>query len=276
MRNSRPKGQVELAYILGFFMLMLIVALTVLAFRGKIFGDTNVAYNNNNRQIHNVECISKTYQTNPAIVAGVWSLGDGSGSTASVSGGASGNGALSNGPRWESGAACGMGSCLQFNGLNQNMFLDNVAVNTTEGAYTTIEFYMNWTGDDKRFAFSWPNYGLYFTNNCFGFNTGGVDVYGINSSGLENKLTQVTAVFYNGANVSGTNMTSHLSLYLNGVWQPLSQCAGTAKGATVSREAYLASGYGGSFYFGGLMSQLVLYNRALSDQEASDDFNCHA
>ena len=47
------------------------------------------------------------------------------------------------------------GDALQFDGIDDYVFLDGLAVNTSSGTKTTVEFWMKWGGDYGGMPFGW-------------------------------------------------------------------------------------------------------------------------
>ncbi|MHC4456605.1 MAG: LamG-like jellyroll fold domain-containing protein, partial [Planctomycetota bacterium] len=190
-----------------------------------------------------------------------WSLDEGSGSTAfDLVGG--NHGTLVNGPVWTTGQIDG---ALSFDGVDDHVDVDGLEVNTGAGAHNTVTFWMYWEGGDDQMPFGWQvPYDLWFRNNCFGFNTGQGNVYGISSDGLSGKWVHVGAVFYNGVPTSANN-----KLYINGAVQDIGPCLGNT---SVSRSVTSGARISGwrvdsSYMFGGTIDDVRIYDRALSAEE---------
>jgi flagellin-like hook-associated protein FlgL len=158
----------------------------------------------------------------------------------------------------------------------QKVVINNIPVNTTPGAKTTVEFWMNWSGKDSVMPFGWNNaYDLYLSGGKFGFNTGQGNVYGIsNNSNLKNTWVQVTAVFDNGVPNSNNN-----ALYLNGEKQQISDqwtASPTTASDTVTSTAYIGDwGAVGkwldSYDFSGQIDELKIWSGQRTDEQIQSD-----
>ncbi len=151
-----------------------------------------------------------------------------------------------------------------FNGASSYLSATVPQIATSAGQYNTVSFWMYWAGADTQMPFGFNQYDLYEPAGYFGFNTGNGDVYGISSSGLANKWIHVTAIFYNGP------YTNNNKLYLNGQSQSLVQELGSANSGTATTNIHI-SGWGtdGSYLFGGQISNVQIYNIALSPTQVS-------
>ncbi|MCC2112171.1 MAG: VCBS repeat-containing protein, partial [Hyphomicrobiales bacterium] len=126
---------------------------------------------------------------------------------------------------------------LVFDGVDDQIHLNSLTVNTAAGAKTTVEFWMYWTGNSNEMPIGFYDgtnkYDLYFSGSNFGFNTGNFDVYGISTTGLANGWHHVTAVFTNG------DVTQN-KLYIDGVDQSLTQRQGTPLSSKVGADATIS------------------------------------
>ncbi len=171
------------------------------------------------------------------------------------------------GAAWASGK---IGSALKFDGVwapggGDYARFTNVPVNTASGAQNTVEFWMYWKGIGTQVLLNWTNdtYRLLFHEGCFGFNTHD-GLFGISSSGLANRWVHVAAVFVNGVPSSST-----VALYLDGVKQNISACAPNTSFDNRSVSSTLDFGSSGAT-FGGVVDEIAVYNRALTDAEVSE------
>jgi len=144
-------------------------------------------------------------------------------------------------------------------------------ISTSAGDKTTVSFWMKWTGTNAQMPVGWDTqYDLYIHNNYFGFNTGGGDLYGVDISGgsLLNTWRHVAAIFTNNVASPEENL-----LYIDGVLQPsASRAGGTFNSKSVSSTLYISGWDTGTTYkFGGLIDELRVYNRALSESEIKKD-----
>ncbi len=163
----------------------------------------------------------------------------------------------------------GFGKALKFDG-NDYVKISGLDVDRTWGVTTTVEFWMFWTGKDNQMPFGWKEpYDLWFRSGCFGFNTGQGNVYGISSAGLANRWVHVVAMFYNGV-----PSDKHNALYINGVKQNIFSCLGsTSASRRVTSEAKISGwAYGSGYYFEGIIDEVRIYNRALSDTEVKEHY----
>lgn len=166
----------------------------------------------------------------------------------------------------------GNGASLSGNSLmNQRITIDNIPVDTTGGAKTTVEFWMNWDGlTEIAKPFGWNGlYDLGFQGTvdpAFGFNTGNSNILGISSEGLKNKWVHVAAVFVNGKPTPG-----NVELYINGEKQELKEMlpsSPTTSSRTVTSSIFLGGwGFNDSYDFGGGLDELKIWNGSRTEQE---------
>lgn len=161
-----------------------------------------------------------------------------------------------------------VGTAVSFDKVDDYANLTGLAVNTTAGAYNTVEFWMYWDGTENVMAFGTSGYSLYLINGSFGFNTGVSDVWGTSSAGMTNRWVHVAAEFYNGAGTSSR-------LWIDGVEHTLSSRYG---GASTSRTLGMAARIGtcggcSNWYFGGKLDEVAVYNRALTSTEILAHYN---
>jgi RHS repeat-associated protein len=155
-----------------------------------------------------------------------------------------------------------------FNGTTGTVTIANTGLNTAAGADNTVEFWMNWNGDQTatHMPFGFTAYALQLASGSFGFTTATGDVYGVSSAGLANRWVHVVAVFHNG-----DAKTS--KLYLDGVPQALTQRLGTTGNANVSTGANISGWGGGSDNrIGGRIDEVAAYPYALGADRALTHF----
>ena|GEM_PF-2726844 len=205
-------------------------------------------------------------------LVGFWPFDEGWGiSSADKSG--YGNNASLGVTKWEYVPAWTLGKFgygLGFDGIDDRVRINNVPVNTSAGAYNTVAFWMYWNGNDNQMPFGWQQaYGLWVIGGCFGFNTGENNVLGISSSGLANRWVHVVAIFYNGVPSSTT-----VALYIDGVKQSIFACRGSTTASRSVTSTLQISGwaYSTGYYFGGIIDELKIWNRALSDEEVLAEY----
>ena len=200
---------------------------------------------------------------------GYWRLGEDSGSTAFDIAGNNKNGIYLNGVslNQDDAIVAGGDGSVSFDRTNDYIQLSNLNLNTTAGAKNTVEFWMNWDGNNNTMPIGFNNYDLNFTNGSFGFNTGSSDTLGISSNGLANKWVYVTAVFYNGTPSAINN-----ELYIDGVKQNLIQ-QGTPTSRTITTDMVVSGWTTSTAYkFGGKLDELAVYNKALSASDIQEHY----
>ena len=181
-----------------------------------------------------------------------------------------GNGSYVGTPSYTAGK---IGQAFNFNGIDQYVDLVIPGVNTSDGAETTVSFWMYWNGlegSNGVMPFGFNTYDLWFRNGSFGFNTGASDVWGVSSNGLANHWVHVTALFHNG--------DARLSrLYLDGVEQVLTQRLSATGSKNVSTSARIGLWtIDTNYLFGGSIDELQIYNRALSATEIQNIYSAGA
>ena len=223
--------------------------------------------------------------TLPGLV-GYWTFNEGSGTTAADSSGNGLTATLSNGVSWTTGK---VGGAISANGVNQYVTIP--AINLSSTSATSVALWVNRTytsaGGDVLFEFS-NNFNS--TNNAFGFfpegaadcgvpateislkGNNGYDIkcYTQPSSGVWHLLVAVYDMTQSAAN--------SVAFYVDGVQQTaLSQPYSSTNSTTFGNyPTYLFSRGGTSGYSAGLISDLQLYNRALSASDVQTLYNTAA
>ncbi len=150
-----------------------------------------------------------------------------------------------------------------FNG-DSSITINVPGENTATGGYNTAAFWIY----DKNvntvpFSISSAGYGLYLPNrDCFGFDGGGGNVYGMNFSNYMDKYTFVVAEFYNGNEISSR-------LYIDGKSEPLSFCDGTSGSGSANGVIYIGGNWdlGTGYNLDGYMTNVQIYNTALTQTQ---------
>ncbi len=141
--------------------------------------------------------------------------------------------------------------------------LSNLNVDTSPGSKTTVAFWMYWDGTNSVMPFGWYSHDLWLFDGYFGFNTAQGDIYGISSSGLENRWVHVVAIFTN-------NYIYDNELYINGVKQTLTQLRGYPYNeyAVVSQNPRIGI-WGVNYYymFKGRIDELKIWKGYLTQQK---------
>jgi prepilin-type N-terminal cleavage/methylation domain-containing protein len=156
----------------------------------------------------------------------------------------------------------------EFTGSNGYIDISGLPVSTSSGDQTTVTFWMKWLGGNGEMPIGWTSYDLWLSGDHFGFNTAQGDIYGIDgaSAKLADDWHHIAAVFTN-------NGTLQNSLFIDGVEQSLSTVQGSSHGDRTVGSNFRFSGWlnNSSYRFNGLIDELRIYNRGLSDSEVSDD-----
>ncbi len=108
------------------------------------------------------------------------------------------------------------GTCGYVDQQYGSIAVNNLPVDTSAGAKTTVTFWMNWDGTDNVMPIGWDYHDVWMINDTIGFNTWQNDVYGMSSVGLENSWNHMAIEFTNGDVASNR-------IHINGVEQSLSQ-----------------------------------------------------
>jgi PKD repeat protein len=197
-------------------------------------------------------------------LVGHWKLDDGTGTTAADATSADHGGTLFGGATWTTGAVAG---AVQFDGIDDLMVADGVAVDTTAGGCNTVAFWMKWGGGDSQMPFGWnAAYDLWRAGGSFGINTGNGDILGIPSTGLAGRWVHVAVVFPNGMATA-----ANARIYIDGIAQAISQRINDNGGARTATSRVQLSGWGigDGYRFGGAIDDLRIYNHELSAAEVA-------
>ncbi|MCD6371457.1 MAG: LamG domain-containing protein [Candidatus Aenigmarchaeota archaeon] len=190
------------------------------------------------------------------------SFEEGSGDKVFDSSGRGNHGIVHGTPMWVNSK---FGEAIQFDGDNDYVEINNLDVNTSPGAKTTVSFWMYWSGTDNDMPLGWVQpYDLWLRSGCFGFNTGESNVLGISSDGLANRWVHVVAIFYNGVPSPST-----VELWIDGEKQEISDCLGTTSASrSVTSTLHIGKwAYTSGYYFSGIIDEVQIYNRALTEEE---------
>jgi uncharacterized protein (TIGR02145 family) len=153
---------------------------------------------------------------------------------------------------------------FNFNGSDGSITADSIGVNLTPDSCNMVSFWMQWNGIGDNIPFSFGFYNVMFFGGYFGFNTGNADMMRADGSGLANRWVHIVAKYING-----NPNTSNCALYIDGIKKTLSgSCTG---GQTATRRIHIgicdSSAWSYLYYFNGMIDDIRIYNRALSDSE---------
>ena len=154
------------------------------------------------------------------------------------------------------------GKAAKFDGNNQI----NCGVVNKDKDELWISFWMYWDGTAGTMPIGFNTYNLYLYDNYFGWNTDNGDTYGIDFSASDyaNKWVHVVANFKSEAYGD--------KLFINGIQMDnLSQKRGSiaTDSAVIKNVDFHISGFGYSsdYRFSGLIDQVRIFNRALTEDE---------
>ncbi len=135
---------------------------------------------------------------------------------------------------------------------------------STDGAKTTVSFWMYWDGTNAVMPFGWDQYDLYLYNGHFGFHTYGGGIYGTASLGLADGWHHVVAIF-------STRDVYHNQLFIDGVEKTLVTKQNTLynNSYTDQTSSMLFGGWttNGNQRFKGRLDELRIYNGAVSEAD---------
>jgi hypothetical protein len=197
-------------------------------------------------------------------LVGHWKLDETAGTLAADSSGAGHTGVLYNGALWATGK---IGNAVRYDGIDDRIRVDNVAVATAPGASNSVCFWMQWDGRENCMPFGWNGtYDLWLCQGSFGFNTGQSNILGVSSAGFAGQWTHVAAVFPNA-----TPTAANARLYINGVAQSLTQRLGSSGSARYATPTVHLSGWGANtgYAFNGRIDDLRIYSRELTASEVA-------
>lgn len=177
------------------------------------------------------------------------------------------NGAVSRNTQATSGIKPQTCSSGEFNG--GTVEITGLPVSTSNGAKTSVSFWMYWDGTENVMPVGWRIHDLWFISGSFGFNSGNGDIYGISSAGLANGWHHVVAVFTNN------NLTNN-RLLIDGVEQTLTQRRNSPNNSrAVVGSDFRISGWAwnNSYRFSGRIDEVKIYNGEMNATEISNDLN---
>jgi len=151
-----------------------------------------------------------------------------------------------------------------FDGIDDKIIVNNVPVNTTIGEYNTVSMWFFWNGDWDEMCFQ-STISLWFSDGSgFGINGGNNHLLGIDYSGLVGEWIHVVAVLYNGVNSPTTS-----KLYINSVRKTITDRRGAGENRILWSTLYFGGTETGQYAFHGLLDDVRVYNRVLTDSEVT-------
>jgi len=147
--------------------------------------------------------------------------------------------------------------------------LEKLKVKTGKKKKNSVSYWMKWYGADNQMPFSWEYYDLWFRNSKLGFNSWVNNVYGINSSTVNNKWVHVAAVFNN-------EKMELNKLYIDGVEQSLfnNSDVSNTNNTYVKKEMSIGGHLSGStpdYFFNGLIDDFKIYTGEISQAQVTAD-----
>ncbi len=158
---------------------------------------------------------------------------------------------------------------LIFDGTNHYVTYENLPVNTSPGAKTTVEFWTYIEGSGPSMLFSWDQgYALMYNGASLGFTTGSGEILGVAAAPFVNKWVHIAAVFPNGAASS-----SNAELIINGEKRTISLQNGSAPAARTVQPKAMLGGWSmtSDQRFQGRMNHLAIFNGARTEEEVRTD-----
>ncbi len=190
-------------------------------------------------------------------LVGYWPLDEGTGTTAYDRSGNNNNGTLVNNPTWQTSTNCKRGSCLSFDGSTNYINIGNQGIyNLTNGV--SIVALVKTAGVGPVTVIRRANqYMIRITvSKGWGWSGSGTNVAG--TSTVSN--SQWHQMVFTASKADGTQ-----KLYVDGVLEGQNTDVGLA--SFPSDSLYIGSTTGNMEYFGGLLDDIRIYNRALSQTE---------
>lgn len=152
---------------------------------------------------------------------------------------------------------------------NQRVRIDNIPVNTSPGAKTTVEFWMRWNGSNEAMPFGWNNnYDILLRTGSIGINTANGNVLGVSSDGLEDKWVHIAMSFINGV-----PNEDNVEMYVNGQKQDITDMRNpTLSARTVSSTIYLGGwGTDSEHDYGGQIDELKIWDGTRTEEQIKND-----
>lgn len=208
-------------------------------------------------------------------LVGYWALNEGSGSNAGDSSGNGHSGSLSGGPTWTTGKS---GAGLSFNGSGTSVAISGSAVNTSSSysvaAWVQLNNLNNWSTAVSQDGSNVSGFFLQYTSPSGGTDGGKFAFSLVSADSTSGTSVRATSPFSPSANVwyhlvgvydSGANTSK---LYVNGVLAS-TRSVTAAWNATGNTAIGRAKWGGATDFWPGLIDDVRIYNRVLSDQDVS-------
>jgi len=256
----------------GFTLIELLMVIAIVSLMSSIvFASLNDA-REKARMAAGLQFSSSLYHTLGSEVAGIWNLDDGSGSSASDTSGYSNNGTLMNNPSWSNDIPGKNGSSLSFDGTNDYINIGiRESLQMRDGS-VTVEFWIKpntWAGGYR---------GLFV-----GSAGGGLQGYGVT---LHTNGTKIVGEIY--GSLGGRQLVSRNIGIKIGEWNHIAivfegennfiqgflngnekfKVSINDPGSVVSTSGFfIGSHVGSSWFYNGLMDDIRVYKRALTEAE---------
>ena len=164
----------------------------------------------------------------------------------------------------------------------QVLFSNLSSLNSSDGDYITVSFWMDWNDGENCMPISLSYYDLVFYNGGFGFNHSVGDNYGVSDDLLTGGWHHVAAVFYDA--YSDENAHDFEKLYINGEEQELIYFSAPNSGLGSStptnvgfsnQELLIGTIYPwDGLQFNGKIDELTIWNGELNSSEIQDYMMC--
>ncbi|MBI3744042.1 MAG: hypothetical protein HY261_07150 [Chloroflexi bacterium] len=205
-------------------------------------------------------------------LVGYWQMSEGTGTTTADASGNGNTGTLTNGPTWVTGRT---GQGINFDGSNDYVSLCTPsALNFGTGDFTIsawIKTTGNTTGSENHILAKRNGNGYYLTvgNSAGAGNVGQLSFYGEGANDYGNfRVTSPTVNDGAWHQVAVVRTSSEVRLYIDGI-RRLTGSKSYGDLSNSGATAYLGTEDAASSFFKGAMDEVLVYNRALTDNEVN-------
>jgi hypothetical protein len=165
---------------------------------------------------------------------------------------------------------------ITLDGINDYVQVDNFD-NTASTIYS-FDMFVRWRVSDNSIFMGFTTYDIWTGDNHLGFNTGGGDVYGINSTQVNNLNLVGTSNenWHHYVFIFSTQIQNN-KIYIDGQEQTLSQQKGGTNLTNIRtfQDTFRLGIWNNNFsyMFNGDFSNFKVYNRAITEKEALQNYN---